>query len=448
MIKISTLSKTLAVAVLTAMAYTPASAQWEQSLPQAFAQSVFVTSKGVVLAGDQNDSQEGGIFYSTDEGDTWNKSDIADKWWCRFFEGGDYIFAIAEYEPRIARSEDGGKSWTVMSYERVLADIVSAKELPYLHSYTASYDSERNRIYMPIYSETAGVIYSDDFGETWKLTDRESLLIDWGDQKAMDNFYGSTMFNGNFYALGLYGLWKYDADADKWDAVRDSDGNIFNSNALVSSIVRNGRFIAGHAAESTDASPEYLYSSTDMVNFTPMPKPHYEVEGIPEGTDPLSWYVRAITQDDERIYTGLLYSHIFYSEDEGETWTFFSEGLPKWPYGYNIFQTNTISLAASENYLFSAQFSVSSNNGGIWRVKKPELGAAPSVITDDSEVKYANGVLSVTSGNAMIEVFALDGSRMLAAETDALSTASLPRGIYTYRVALPGRVITGKIVVK
>ena len=81
-------------------------------------------------------------------------------------------------------------------------------------------------------------------------------------------------------------------------------------------------------------------------------------------------------------------------------------------------------------------------------MKKPDVSAVSAVITDNSEVKYANGVLSVTSGKAMIEVFALDGSRLLAAETDALSTESLPRGIYTYRAAFPGRVATGKIVVK
>lgn len=118
-----TLQRLLSVAAAVAALAFPmtASAEWEQvhSLPTTYAH--FITTEGVHLMSDYRDMRDGGIYYSEDGGTTWTKCGVRDYWFSNFYEADGYIFAIGS-GCRVARSEDGGRSWDLLNYSLAVKD--------------------------------------------------------------------------------------------------------------------------------------------------------------------------------------------------------------------------------------------------------------------------------------------------------------------------------------
>lgn len=444
--RISTTNLKAIVASVCLMTASAASAisQWECSLKLTAADAVFVTSKGTVLAAD-NDfhfAPTSGIHYSTDEGDTWTQADVMPYLYNYFFEAGDYVFALGE-SARIARSEDDGKTWIVLNYERCIEDLVEPSEMEYVTGYTASYDPELKRIYVPIYSSTVGVIYSDDFGVTWNLADRESLMLHFDDTDAIDTLYGSSFFNGKLYVHGIYFIYAYDPDADKWSFVLTPESKPYNSNFLCVLAQRDGVLYAARAMEDQDPEKAFVQYTTDMV--------HWEKFGHPSNI--LTNYVRSIVTDEEYLYAATINLGIYRTKDKGEHWEYIGDGMPLHPQYAPCFADRSVALALSENYLFVAQHDFFNATSGIYRVKRGEDMGIDADIVSIAEVAVEGPEVSVTAdaieapGAMSIAVSSIAGAQLLDVAADYLPTSSLPAGVYVYVVkAADGAQSTGKFI--
>ncbi|MBD5356383.1 MAG: exo-alpha-sialidase [Bacteroides sp.] len=197
----------LSTAAVAMVMSSPLRADWEQvhSLPNTYAH--FITSEGVNLMSDYRDNRDGGIYYSEDGGATWTKSEVRDYWFSNFYEADGYIFAIGS-GCRIGRSEDGGRTWDLLNYSKAIEDWVPNKVLDATVCYAITVLD--GVLYAGDFSG-GGVICSNDYGETWEMTDRDSLYIYFTGESEpqMDSFYHLEAFKGMVYAFGLYSVHAY-----------------------------------------------------------------------------------------------------------------------------------------------------------------------------------------------------------------------------------------------
>lgn len=434
----------VAAAALTATFSASAVSKWERSLQLTAADAVFVTSKGTVLAADNNFQvpATSGIYYSTDEGENWAQCNVAKWQYNCFFEAGDYVFALGE-QARIARSDDDGRTWTVLNYSRYLTDYIEEKEMDYITAYAAAYDPERQRIYIPVWSGNAGVIYSDDFGVTWNMTNRESLQITFQDgEVTFDSFYGASFFKGQPQVWGIYLFYTYDAEKDRWSKGTDASGQPYNSNMLAIVASRDNELYAGRAMENDGMDKPFIQSTTDLKTWK-----HFKHPGDLEST-----YVRAITTDDEYVYAATINLGIYRTKDDGETWQAVGTGLPKDQMWEICNADRTIQLAFSEHYLFAAQHDFFNSTSGIYRLSREDMGAELSEVSL-KEIADQQVTATVTDneisapGAIRVAVCSMTGVELLAADGETLSTASLPAGAYVYSVtASNGAISNGKFI--
>lgn len=433
-----------ATVCLSAATTVSAATPWEFSLPLKAVDAVYVTSKGTVLAADNDYTMPAtsGIHYSEDEGDTWTQASVAPWLYSYFFEAGDYVFAVGE-SGRLARSEDDGRTWTVLNYTRYIEEYVDPKDEESLVAYTASYDPDRQRIYLPVWSSTVGVIYSDDFGVTWSFTDRESLQIKFDEETTVfDSFYSSTFFNGKLQVYGIYRIYIYDAENDTWDCMRTPNGIEINTNFLAVTAIHDGVLYASRGMEDDDAEKPFVMYTSDMLNWGAVASRPATIE---------TNYVRAIAHDGEYLYAATINRGLFRTKDLGQTWETVGEGLPMHPQIPQIFADRTVQLALSENYLFAAQHDYYNRTSGVYRVRRGDgmgeevnsiaeiMGEPVSVTVSDSEIS--------APGAAAISVCAVTGVEVLGTSGSTLSTASLSAGVYVYVVtASNGSQTTGKFI--
>lgn len=120
-------------------------ADWELVKQLDATYATFVTKSGNILLSDFRIERDGGIYISTNEGDTWTKTNAKDYNYNKFVEVGNYIFAIG-YGANIARSSDGGHTWTECTYANAVRDIFSEDNMPYTVCYACAY--HKNKLYV------------------------------------------------------------------------------------------------------------------------------------------------------------------------------------------------------------------------------------------------------------------------------------------------------------
>ena len=411
---------------------------WEQirELPNAYTH--FITSTGRFLMSDLDLSRKGGISYSDDKGATWTQCEVKDYNYKNFYEADGYIYALGSMEARIARSSDDGETWEMLNYSNAIKDIVPDKALP---SAEASGIVKIGDVLYIGDFVGAGVLMSTDNGETWKVTDRESLMISMqgSDEKFVDCIYHMTDFKGVPYAFGMFVVARYDADADKWEILPQS------SNFMTCSIVRGGRLIIGRSTDNSYQSEynpvPYLHVTEDGYNWGGIMAPPAQT---PYGTN---LNVRAMTADEKNIYTAgpgwTSYGgpEFFYTENEGEDWKFVG-GLPDYHF--------PLTLACDDKYIYTALYAESPTvkTSGLWRLAKSDLNGAGinTVAVDESglAVNIDNQTLSIsTEGN--IRIFDISGRAVVTvADAASVDLSALPGGIFLYEVNADGTTVTGK----
>lgn len=436
------LLRSLLLAVMFIAAYLPSRAEWEQVCAHPTTQAHFITSKGTFLLSDFEDNRQGGIFYSEDKGKTWVKTDVKDYNYHKFYEADGYLYALG-YNARIARSTDDGRTWEVLNYSYALKGVVDDKNMEALESYAII--KVDDKLYIGDFAG-GGVLVSPDNGETWSLTDRESLYINLeGQGKIMDAFYNLAYFKGYIYAFAALSVHRYDIAADKWEPVN------VRSNFMSVSTIFNDCLIAGRSATNVDPEEDYLVYTADGVKWQGIAAPE------PLSEFGLSLNVRALHSDDSRIYTagpdGLIYDpdapipfimcpDFFYTADFGETWTHVA-GLPE--------RTYPLTIVTDDEYLYVSIYSPIPTNtaSGIWRIAKAELTTGVASIADDGKttVRIAGGIMELPATADRVSVYNTEGKMVRSARhTAKLDVSTLAKGIYTYEVATATGRVTGKFI--
>ena len=107
------------IAIIIALCFTLSTeAQnnpWKQVCKLPATNAFYITNSGNMLLADYLFDMNGGIYISTDKGNSWEKTDVQDYNYNYFVENENYIFA-AGYSAHIARSADDGLTWEVISY--------------------------------------------------------------------------------------------------------------------------------------------------------------------------------------------------------------------------------------------------------------------------------------------------------------------------------------------
>ena len=87
-----------------------------------------LSSEGNLLLADLTYDETSGIYLSTDGGENWTKTNAAGYSYNLFVENDEYIFA-AGMGCKVARSDDGGKTWEVLSYARNVVDLIGEENI-------------------------------------------------------------------------------------------------------------------------------------------------------------------------------------------------------------------------------------------------------------------------------------------------------------------------------
>ena len=157
--------------------FSEANAQeWEQVLKLPCAYTCNVAPDGTLIASDYRIDGKGGISISTDQGATWKKTAAPDHSYSNFVVAGKYIFGIG-IGGGVARSADNGQTWQWFSY----LDLYEGADVPEQLRLTVNYGIayHKNKLYLADFVY-GGVVYSEDFGETWKKTSYDIMMIDDG----------------------------------------------------------------------------------------------------------------------------------------------------------------------------------------------------------------------------------------------------------------------------
>lgn len=452
--------KYLTIAALGLGTAVSAHAEWERCLPLEYAYGVFHTSKGTVIASSFDRDLQGGMYWSDDNGTTWNDSEVMDYMFEDFVEAGKYVFASGNAYPRVARSANGGKTWTILNLRNVIKPWIDTSkeedgETP-IGIAGITFDPERNRLYVAFEGADFGVAYSDDWGMNWKMTDRESLLLPAAPQQGipvdfMDFFYSIKYFNGKVYVAGMYHWAEYDADEDKWTLVREHDGEgnsqVLFSNFLCALEPNGDTMYAARASEATTMPdlnyyPPFVTKTKDCKHFTK--------SGYPEGEDYL--YIRALHHTGNNLLAAVKNKTMYVSPDNGDTWADCAKGLPHYV---------PCTMTSDEKYVYAALYAVNENDfdkEGIYRLPIEELytNARPAEskpedsiaeIADEINVTITTTELSVATPRCRsIEIYDAAGRLQARGLGSSVSLSQLPAGVYVYNLNIPGNRTVGKFV--
>lgn len=421
-----------------------ANAQWEFFKQLDAAQAVHITKGGVMLISDYNFDRLGGIHYSTDKGATWTKCDIADFNYNKFYETDEYVFALG-YSGRIARSDDEGKTWELINYTLPLKGIIPQADLESDACYGMTL--HHGKLFICDFVG-GGVLYSEDMGESWNLTDRASLSITLSGGKAetragkddttVEAIYNVISFNDELYAFGVYCVYKYDEANNSWIRIRN------DSNFMAVGTTFKGKMYCGRSTMNSTINSPFLEWTEDGVDWGWSARPD----------DTTDTNVRAIANDAHNLYVGMQTEGFYYSTDEGDTWHNISEGLP---YNDLIKQyLSPLQIVTDDEYVYVAMFELSFAQNhlqsGIYRYAKKDLPVGSGI--DNPTMQHGRVCVEENSlrfnGNATVTVSDVTGKRQhVSVQPGSADISRLAKGVYVYEITgADGRKQTGKFLKK
>ncbi|MDE7388161.1 MAG: hypothetical protein K2M97_02780 [Muribaculaceae bacterium] len=439
---------TQAIVAATLLAAAPIQAvadEWEPTLLNTGALKVFTTKAGLVLCSDYNYIQkEGGIYYSEDQGKTWEKSDAKEYYYWDFAEHDEYIWACG-FNCRMARSEDGGYTWMTLSFQTLAEEYMDPRELAELssvQSYAVTYDENHSRLFVGVFSQALGVIYSDDNGETWERTNPAGMLLSYDankDEAVYDNIYNVVLFKDKIYAMGMIYHYVYDYETNGWTRMRDDNGDLVHSNFLAAATVMNGVLYAARGMDDNDPAKPYMCLTENMSLWFPLPRPE----------DSMSNYINGLTNDGYNVYALNFYDGVYYTSDEGQTWGWLGkDGYPEWdPMKFEI-EPHPTGITITEDYVIICLYALNTPTSGVYRIARPKEGAAlGSIVTDSFRAEVGAGAITVSgTDSALITVTAASGVTVASVTGTSLGIGSLPAGVYIYTVTADGHTATGKFI--
>ena len=414
-------------------ALTTVAQQWEQIQVLPATQSIFVAPNGNLISSDFQFDYSGGIYYSTDKGTTWTKADVPDYAYSRMIQAGEYIIASGEC-CNLARSKDNGVTWELLNYGYMLTDYIGEEGAEYDLAYAITYFKEK--LFVADFGG-GGVLYSEDFGETWTMTDRESLkyalgssrAVAKGDGSAIDSFYNLAENNNELLLFGMYFIYRLNESDYTWELLR-SDSNFMGVSTTIDDKLICGRGIMNYNEKShfleytTDAGRNWAYiNHADTATF--------------------DTNVRALHSDEKGLYCAMQAGNMFYTTDFGANWLDLSKGLPA--------GCPTLIITSDDEYLYAAVYSEpfkETTFSGVYRYSKNQLPVANVTNThnDKFDVYVVDNTLYLATA-ADITIYNINGQVVATANNcNTVNINNLPQGVYLYEVTGINSHTTGKFV--
>ena len=427
----------LSALMLVSMFVSTASAQWEKVKTLDAAYAGFITKSGNMLLSDYQFDGSGGIYLSTDKGTTWNHLEAEDNSYNRFCADGDYIYAVGLHA-RIARSADEGKTWDIVSYAEKAAELMDPDAVEYTACYAIA--PYHGRLFIGDFCG-AGVLYTEDNGETWKATNFDAMRYqvedEYGVYDLVDNLYQLVVFKDKLYAFGMYKVYEYDEAEDSWIVKRN------DSNFMAESAEFNGSLYCGRSCPNDDPDAAFLEKTEDFENWTIIP--------APKGT--LTKNVRTMASDENYVYVVTQDRGAFVYDVNEETWYEINEGFPEKVYPgeadpNNKFYHAPTKLYTDDNYLYVVIYDVPYAEGefsGLYRLAKSDIHqttAIENVVTNEN-FSVNNGYLYIPGASA-IKLFEVSGKQVMESNTDRVCTGNLGKGVYLFEAECAGRTNKGK----
>ena len=306
------------------------SAQWTQTSGPGggLADGIIVDNLGNFLIGSR-----GGFFYSQDGGQTWAERDsgVAVNSPMRYLDTvGAYIFAAAENNPYLYRSNDNGAHWTDLTPNLYAGQ--------WGNPWIGAVSHFHNRI---LVSFNSGIEYSDDFGATWDTLSTRVL----GTDSINDPYIAGTYTVGNtLFAAANGGFFKSLDSGETW-VHSDAGLEQATANWQIPTSLAN----TGTALFVSFSNNNGLYRSSDNgATWT-------QVTNIPGFNN-----INDVHAHNGAIYV-LLEPSILKSTDDGANWTVFS-GTVTGRYNRMAFSNGVILTAT----FLDLGLQRSTDNGASW----------------------------------------------------------------------------------
>ncbi len=415
-----------------------AKAEWEHFYSIRAPYCMHVTPEGRILVADYRFDGKGGIYY-TDDGKTWTKSDAPDYTYGLFLDAGEYLIATGK-AGRVARSADNGTTWEVTSYASAVADILDAGSLDRTISYGAA--MHNGKLYVCDYAG-AGVLYTEDFGETWKCTNIKGLQYEIENPRGepgemmtvTENLYNLVSYKGKLLAFGIYYIFEYDEANDEWTIMRS------DSNWTIQYAVHNGLFVAGRSIMSQDDSVPFL-QTYDGKEWGELPRP----EGWLDNN------VRCFESDGNALYIGFQHSGFMFTADNGETYYQMNEGLPATEQFAFQYQ-HIIDLTSDDKYVYAIIYDEPQKLrfiDGVYRISKEELLEPVGIESVNADNKiYSDGAYLHVGNCDQLTICDISGKTInVARNAGKADLQGLIPGVYLYNAITNGKSVSGKFIKK
>lgn len=414
---------------------TIASAQWE---PTGFTESVWVLCKaenGNLIVSDDIYPDMGGIYLSQDQGKSWNKADAGDYAYTSHLVKGESVY-LGGVECNVAISHNNGETWSNVSFMELLPGV--SKEDPI---YAMEYHN--GRVYAAVLA--VGIVYSDDDGNTWNLTDQESLLDEAHPDEGGHWCYNLRSYKGKLYSVGAYGIWEYDEEVDLWSNV---DGEWFAGSSCIADDVL-------YVAYNAPGLPYGIRYTTDFQEWEVMP--------IPEG---VSTSIRFLKYYNGAFFMGNVQDAVFYTLDKGETWIEYRENFPAFsPVPEVNFYGTPMNMAFSGDNIFCGVFDL--DVGGVYWAPIPselvtgveeteELLQQPAIYPNPANEFVVIQLPEGYKNHGSLVITDVMGRMKYNKSTHneggneiVISTTDWASGVYVYYIAVNKESrVTGKFIVK
>ena len=315
----------------------------------------------------------------------------------------------------IWRSYDGGVNWT---------------NCHPVSGFIYSLVKKGNRLY----SSGSGLIYSDDYGDTWHpLNAPTGTYSTCGSY--IDNDGHLLVYENHLYLATYYGVvFKMDSTDAFWTEINCLPYDIWSSNLGEPYLTTVGHSIL-FACDST-----LLVSNDEGVTWL-----HPLMQGIPH---PTYWYESftptSLVGDDYQLL-GVSQNSIYVSTDQGNSWTLFD---------HTGKQFTPVELGILNGELYAT-----TNYKGLWKYDNYIFNSArPPVINSVSTVTVSPNpattelklVSDKTFENALLQIYSYDGKLqgdfLLNGNIAVISVSDFAPGIYFG--VIENKNLTGKTTVK
>lgn len=433
------LSALLFISVFVSKSY----AQWEFVKYQDAAYAGFVTKSGNLILSDFTFDNTGGIYISEDGGTTWTKTEAEDHCYNKFYQFGDYIFGIG-YNAVIARSADEGKTWEMLSYREAADEVMEPGAVDWTVAYAMV--EHNGKLFIGDFSG-GGIMYSEDYGETWKRTDNESIsyVVQEGNVEStyVENIYQLVSFNGKLYAFGVYFVFEYNEAGNDWIMVRD------DSNFMSQSAITNGELYCGRSCMNDDKEAPILEKTSDFVNWTMIPGPD----------EIITRNVRVLTSDDKYVYIVTQDRGAFLYNIAEEKWYNICEGYPEKPMGEqgavskDIFYHAPTQMFTDDKYVYVVVYDVpgASEVAGLYRYEKSAIDEKTSIVNVEANEDYfidAENIVFPGKNVTEANVYDVSGKQVIGgADADRIYIGNLEKGVYVFEAVVDGKNVRGKFAI-